>query len=64
MGAESQFKHVKSPGGTFESICMTCLLTVGICRSEEDLVAEENEHACKGRSEETGDLDWTALASV
>jgi hypothetical protein len=55
MGAESRFTHVKGPKRTFESICMACLLTVGICRSEQDLVAKENEHACKGRSEETGE---------
>jgi hypothetical protein len=47
MGAQSLFKHVKGLGGSFESICMSCLLAVGICHSEEDLAAKENSHRCK-----------------
>jgi hypothetical protein len=49
MDAESQFKHVKGPARTFESICMNCLLAVGICSSEEELRAKESRHACGER---------------
>ncbi len=45
---ESKFKHVKGPGETLESICMECLLTAGICRSEEELAAREDQHECEG----------------
>jgi hypothetical protein len=47
MGARSPFKHVKGLGGSFECICMNCLLAVGICHSEEELVAKEAGHRCK-----------------
>lgn len=49
MGAESQFKHVQGPVRTFESICMNCLLAVGICSSEEELTAKESQHSCGER---------------
>jgi hypothetical protein len=49
MGAESRFKHVRGPCWTFESICMNCLLAVGICSSEEKLSARENQHVCAKR---------------
>jgi len=54
MATESQFKQVKGPDGSFESICMTCLLAVGICPSEEELVTRENEHVCNGGAEQIG----------
>jgi hypothetical protein len=45
---DSKFKRVNGPRETFESICTDCLLTVGICRSEEDLAARERQHKCEG----------------
>jgi hypothetical protein len=52
MEARSPFKHVKGLGGSFECICMNCLLAVGICHSEEELVAKENGHRCKVEHEQ------------
>jgi hypothetical protein len=49
MGENYRFKHVKGPARTFESICMNCLLAVGICSSEEGLRAKESQHACGER---------------
>ena len=49
MGTQSQFKHVKGPDGTFESICMNCLLAVGICRSEEALVRKGEPARLQGQ---------------
>ncbi len=48
MGDDPQFKHFRGPDGKFESICMTCLLAVGVCLPEEELVTRELEHDCKG----------------
>jgi hypothetical protein len=47
MSMEFQFKHVEGPGGTFESICMQCLLTVGITSSKAELASTEKKHHCK-----------------
>lgn len=53
MVAGSQFKHMRGPKRTFESICMTCLLAVGIRDSEAELAIQEREHNCKGECPET-----------
>ena len=37
MSSSSQFKHVNGRNGKVESICMKCLLAVGICCSDEEL---------------------------
>ncbi|MGC2111190.1 MAG: sigma 54-interacting transcriptional regulator [Candidatus Korobacteraceae bacterium] len=42
---ESSFRAARP----VESICMSCLLAVGIFSSEEELAAMESEHACQGR---------------
>ena len=47
MSMEFQFKHVEGPGGTFESICMKCLLTAGITSSKAELASTEKKHHCK-----------------
>jgi hypothetical protein len=51
---EFQFKHVDGPGGTFESICMKCLLTASITSSKGELASMEKMHRCKvtGRERE------------
>jgi hypothetical protein len=54
MFAKPRFKHVKGPAKTFESICMNCLLTVGICSSEEELAEKESRHACGERVDQQG----------
>ncbi len=56
IGTELQFKHVRGPRGTFESICLICLLSAGICRSEEELVTKENEHDCMGANGQVNPL--------
>ena len=53
-----RFKHVEGPNGTYESICMTCLLAVGVARSQTKLAAREIEHACKSAA------DGTSLPTV
>ena len=47
MSMEFQFKHVEGPGGTYESICMKCLLTPGITSSKAELASAEKKHDCK-----------------
>jgi len=51
---DPQFKHAKGPNGTLESICMECLLAVGIGPSEDDLLINEIEHNCKVSVDEVG----------
>ena len=45
-------KGVRGSGATFESICIICLHTVGVGSPEEELVAGETNHICKGRAEQ------------
>ncbi len=52
MEVRSQFKHVIGPKSTLESICLTCLLAVGVCSSEEELKTREWRHNCKSGAEE------------
>jgi len=47
-----QFKRVDGREGKVESICMNCLLAVGICCSDEELLARESMHRCNGRAAE------------
>jgi hypothetical protein len=49
--AGSQFKRVRGPIKTIESICMKCLLAVGVRPSERELTDLENLHACNKRSD-------------
>jgi len=57
MSAEPHFEHVKGPDATFESICMNCLLAVGICSVESELAAREQLHVCTSRPKELALLD-------
>jgi hypothetical protein len=52
MSSNAQFKHVNGRNGMVESICMKCLLAVGICSSDKELAAKESRHVCKGEAEE------------
>jgi hypothetical protein len=47
ISVTNQFKHVNGPVGTHESICMYCLLTVAISRSEKEIGLREMKHKCK-----------------
>ena len=51
MGSSVQFKHVNGRNGKVESICMYCLLAVGICCSDEELLARESSHPCRRNAE-------------
>ncbi len=52
MGRNLQFKHVNGRNGKVESICMYCLLAVGICSSDEDLLVQESRHRCNRDAEQ------------
>ncbi len=60
MSSSPQFKREISRSGMIESICMKCLLTVGICSSEEELALKERAHRCKS---ETGKLGLVGTES-
>jgi hypothetical protein len=47
MSSSSEFKHVSGRNGKVESICMKCLLAVGISSSDEELAMKESQHECK-----------------
>jgi hypothetical protein len=54
MSSSLQFKRVVGRTGKTESICMKCLLTVGIFSSDAELAMKEGQHDCKsetGKSE-------------
>jgi hypothetical protein len=54
MSSSIQFKRVNGRSEKVESICMRCLLAVGISSSDEELAAKERQHECKseeGKSE-------------
>jgi hypothetical protein len=61
MSSSPQFKRVNGRDGKIESICMKCLLAVGICSSEEELAAKERAHKCKVQVEKSG--LWEARAA-
>jgi hypothetical protein len=54
MSSSLQFKHVNGRDGKVESICMKCLLAVGICFSDEELATKERQHHCNSKAGETG----------
>ena len=54
MSSSPQFKHVNGRDGKVESICMNCLLAVGICSSDEELATKERAHHCISKAREIG----------
>jgi hypothetical protein len=52
MSSSVQFKHVNGRDGKVESICMKCLLAVGICSSDEELATKERQHHCNASAGE------------
>lgn len=43
-----EFAHRLNADGTFDSICMSCFLTVGTAENERLLAGQENIHQCNG----------------
>jgi hypothetical protein len=41
-----EFSHRLNADGTFDSICMSCFLTIGTAESEPALAGEEKIHQC------------------
>jgi hypothetical protein len=40
------FPHRQNRDGSFDSICLKCLLTIANARNEADLVQHEKHHVC------------------
>jgi hypothetical protein len=53
MSSSPQFKRIVGRTGTTESICMKCLLAVGISSSDDELAMKEGQHACKSETGES-----------
>jgi hypothetical protein len=54
MSSNPEFKRVNGYSRKVESICMKCLLAIGISSSDEELNMKESQHQCKS---ETGEGD-------
>jgi hypothetical protein len=54
MATQRRFKHVNGRNGKVESICMNCLLAVGIFSSDKELLAGESMHHCNREAREIG----------
>ena len=44
----SEYEHRQNADGTFDSICLSCYLTVSSAPSERELAAGEAKHSCTG----------------
>jgi len=44
---EPFFPHRRNPDGSFDSICLDCLLTIASRQTEDELIAAERAHVCK-----------------
>ena len=51
MSSSPQFKRVNGHSRKVESICMRCLLAIGISSSDEELAEKERQHECKSEHE-------------
>jgi hypothetical protein len=40
------FPHRRNPDGTFDSICLKCLLTIANARTEAELQKYDKDHVC------------------
>jgi hypothetical protein len=40
------FPHRRNPDGSFDSICLKCLLTIANARNEADLAKHDKYHVC------------------
>ncbi len=61
---EPFFPHRHNPDGSFDSICLSCLLTIASHKTEDELVAAEKSHVCQNQcfspSETIAFLGWPA----
>ena len=48
-----EFAHRLNADGTFDSICMSCFLTIGTAENEPSLVGQEKIHQCNGNDVHT-----------
>ncbi|MBB5342249.1 hypothetical protein HDF10_000199 [Edaphobacter lichenicola] len=64
---EPFFPHRRMADGNFQSICLTCLRTIGVSDSDEELTKLDRAHKCKAvpysarvpRPDRAGNrLDW------
>jgi hypothetical protein len=44
---EPFFPHRRNRDGSYDSICLTCLATVGSAGTQEELVQCDKEHVCE-----------------
>jgi hypothetical protein len=44
---EPFFPHRRNPDGSFDSICLSCLLTIASHKTEDELVLAEINHVCQ-----------------
>ena len=44
---EPFFPHRRNPNGSFDSICLSCLLTIAYHKTEDELVLAEKNHVCQ-----------------
>ena len=44
---EPFFPHRRNRDGSFDSICLDCLLTIASHKTEDELVVAEKTHVCK-----------------
>lgn len=47
LSREPFYPHRRKSDGSFDSICMNCLLTIASSRDEQELVAAEKVHVCQ-----------------
>jgi hypothetical protein len=40
------FPHRRNPNGSFDSICLKCLLTIANARTEAELEKHDKDHVC------------------
>jgi hypothetical protein len=54
-----EFAHRQNADGTFDSICLSCYLTVSSALSESALVQRETKHSCtKSVAHTNGNAEW------
>ena len=48
IGGDLEFAHRLNTDGTFDSICMSCFLTIRTAENEPSLAEQEKMHWCNG----------------
>jgi hypothetical protein len=46
-GPSREYAHRQNTDGTFDSICLSCFLTVSSANSEFELAEAETQHSCQ-----------------